>query len=88
MARCRACGAAIEWVRDGAQMVPVDTGSCIPVLPGRGQFACYPESGGVVVGRMVSRKSDRVNARVRWGRTLHWGTCEAGGAWQKGRAVV
>ncbi len=86
MPRCRACGAEIEWVRDGAQIVPVDAGRCIPVLPGRGQYVCYPLEGGVIVGRLVHRGDCR-RPGVRWGRALHWTTCEAAGAYEKAVAA-
>ena len=86
--RCRACGAEIEWVRDGGRMVPVDAGSRIAVVPGRGPYACYPPSGGVVVGRLVSRTAEHGGPRVRWGRSLHWATCAGTGCYEKAREIM
>jgi len=84
--RCRACGAPVEWIPDGSRAVPVDPGTRIPVLPGRGQYVCYPEGGVPVVGRLV-RGPDRMRPGVQWGRTLHWATCPAVGARDKMSAV-
>lgn len=83
--RCAGCGQRIEWVRDGSRVVPVDPGTHIPVLPGRGYTACYPLDGSVVVGRVV-HGADGAKPRVRWGRSLHWSTCEVG--YEKSRALT
>ena len=83
--RCGGCGQRIEWVRDGSRLVPVDPGTRIPVLPGRGYVACSPADGSVVVGRVV-RRADIAKPGVRWGRSLHWATCEQG--YEKARALT
>ena len=93
MRRCRACGAEIEWVRDGSQMVPVDADAWTWVLPPRSwervarrrwRYAVYAADGKAIVGRRVpagTRGAER-------GRMLHWTTCEAAGAWEKGVAMA
>ena len=85
--RCPACHEAVEWVDDGAQTVPVDPGTRVAVMPGRGQFAVYDADGRPIVGRRVSHRADRGAPGVRWGRTLHWATCEAAGAYEKAVAA-
>ena len=82
---CPACGAQIEWIRDGSMMVPVDPGTREAVMPGRGQFAVYGEDGRPIVGRRV-RAHDRGRPGVRWGRTLHWTHCACTGSWDKAAA--
>ena len=92
MPQCRACGAEIEWVRDGSQMVPVDADAWTWVLPPRSwervarrrwRYAVYAADGKAIVGRRVPAGT----ARAVRGRELHWGTCEAVGAREKQAAV-
>ena len=81
MAKCRGCGAEIEWISTHTgKHIPIDPDP-VHVAVGSGREAFVTDDGDVIHGRRVQASDE--SAEV--GFVSHWATCPVAGMFRRGQ---
>lgn len=81
MAKCRGCGAEIDWIRTRAgKNMPVDP-EPVFVIVGEGDGHFVTDEGDVISGREVPAN----NGTAEVAFVPHWATCPEAGRFRQGR---